>query len=52
MKFRPSCSDWFKNVCTKIKQSADIYNGTAPTDLANHLADRPASRGAAGGAGG
>ena len=52
MKFRPSCSDWFKKVCTKIKRSADIHNSTAPTDFANHLAVRPAPRGAAGGAGG
>ena len=52
MKFRPSCSDWFKKVCTKIKRSADIHNSTAPTDFANHLAVRPAPRGAAVGAGG
>jgi hypothetical protein len=52
MKFRPSCSDWFKKVCTKIKRSADIHNSTAPTDFDNHLAVRPAPRGAAGGAGG
>ena len=52
MKFRPSCSDWFKNVCTKIKASADIYNSVAPTDFANHLADRPTLHGVAGGAGG
>ena len=40
MKSRPSCSDWFKKVCTKIESSADIHNGTAPTDFANHLANR------------
>ena len=40
MKSRPSCSDWFKKVCTKIESSADIHNGTAPTDFANHLDDR------------
>ena len=52
MRIRHSCSDWFKKECTKIKPSADSYNGTAPADFANHLADRPAPRGAAGGAGG
>ena len=41
MKFRPSCSDWFKKVCTKIKRSADIHNSTAPTDFGNHLAVEP-----------
>ena len=52
MKFRPSCSDWFKKVCTKIKPSTDNDNGTAPTDFGNHLADRPTLHGVAGGAGG
>ena len=48
MKFRPFCIDWFKKVYTKIEPSADIHNGTAPTDFANHLADRPSPRGVAG----
>jgi hypothetical protein len=52
MKFRPFFSHWLKKVCNKIKRSADIHNSTAPTDFANHLAVRPAPRGAAGGAGG
>ena len=48
MKFRPFCIDWFKKVYTKIEPSADIHNGTAPTDFANHLADRPTLHGVAG----
>ena len=52
MKFRPFCSDQFKKVCTKIEPSTNNDNGTAPTDFANHLADRPTLHGVAGGAGG
>ena len=28
-----------KEVCTKIKPSADIDNGAAPTDFGNHLVE-------------
>ena len=52
MKFRLFCSDQFKKVCTKIEPSADNDNGTAHTDFAYHLADRPTLHGVAGGAGG
>ena len=43
MKFRPFCSDQFKNVCTKIEPSADIHKGTASLCTIMYISSRGTS---------